>query len=160
MTPLSSKTKQRADEIKRVVAAKASERNLYRLQLAEHETDLEAITVKMDTYQKVMILLQKTSDYARSQMKTTIEYIVTNALQVVFGQEIRFEVELGTRAGAPTAEFYVVDEAGLRYKPMDARGGGLVDVICTALRLSVLELYQPKIDGPLILDEAGKHVSA
>ena len=114
----------------------------------------------MDTYQKVIILLQKTSDYARSQMKQTIEYIVTNALQVVFNQELRFEVELGTRAGAPTAEFYVVDNLGLRYKPMDARGGGLVDVISTALRLSILELYQPKIQGPVILDEPGKMISA
>jgi DNA repair ATPase RecN len=146
--------------IKTHIEKKAAERDLLMKQLQEQKASLDNKSIKMDTYQKVIILLQKTSDYARSQMKQTIEFIVTNALQVVFAQDIRFEIELGTRAGAPTAEFYVVDAVGLRYKPMEARGGGLVDVISTALRLSILELYQPKIEGPVILDEAGKHISS
>ena len=139
------------EKIKNHILKGAAEREQLKKQLNEQETNLADIESKLDTYQKVIILLQKTSDYARTQMKQTIEYIVTNALQVVFAQDIRFEVELGTRAGAPTAEFFIVDETGLKYKPMDARGGGLVDVISTALRLSILELYQPKIDGPAIL---------
>ena len=154
------KQSQDIERIKTAVQKKAGERDLLKKQLEDFRTDLAGVEAKTDTYQKVIILLQKTSDYARSQMKQTIEYIVTNALQVVFAQDIRFEVELGTRAGAPTAEFFVVDETGLKYKPMDARGGGLVDVISTALRLSILELYQPKIEGPVILDEPGKMVSA
>lgn len=153
-------TNQDIERIKSHIIKKSAERDLLEKQLEEQKSSLEVIASRMDTYQKVIILLQKTSDYARSQMKQTIEYIVTNALQVVFAQDIRFEVELGTRAGAPTAEFFVVDAAGLRYKPMDARGGGLVDVISTALRLSILELYQPKLEGPVILDEPGKMVSA
>ena len=154
------KLSQEIEKIKTRIQKKVAERDLLEKQLEEQKASLETLATKMDTYQKVIILLQKTSDYARSQMKQTIEYIVTNALQVVFGQDIRFEIELGTRAGAPTAEFFVVDTNGLRYKPMDARGGGLVDVISTALRLSILELYQPKIEGPVILDEAGKHISS
>jgi DNA repair exonuclease SbcCD ATPase subunit len=125
----------------------------------ENDKQLASVKKKIDDLQKVIIVFQKASEYARQQMKFTIDEITTNALQVVFGGDIAFEVELGTRAGAPTAEFFVV-ENGLRLSPLDAKGGGLVDVISTALRLAILELYEPRIEGPVLLDEPGKMVSS
>lgn len=136
-----------------------AERNLLLKQREETELQIEKLEETMETYTKVMRLLQLTSEYARAQMVTRIEQIVTNALNVIFNEDISFKVELGVRAGQPTAEFYVVD-GDRQDSPMDARGGGLVDVISTALRLAVLELYEPRIEGPVVLDEPGKMVSA
>ncbi|MFA5452924.1 MAG: hypothetical protein WC248_05085 [Candidatus Methanomethylophilaceae archaeon] len=135
------------------------ERAAVEKQLALAEEHEKQALADMELYQKVIILFQKTSEYARRQMKVTIETIVTNALQVVFGGDIFFEIALGTRAGTASAEFFVIED-GLRASPIDAKGGGLVDVIATALRLAVLELYQPRIEGPILLDEPGKMVSA
>lgn len=107
----------------------------------------------------VQILLQKTSDYARQQVKARIEDIVSEALNVVFGGNHRFMIELSLKGNQPVAEYYLNDETTLTKleKPDYDRGGGKVDIIALALRLAVGEMEN--VDGPLFLDEVGKHVS-
>lgn len=107
----------------------------------------------------VQILLQKTSDYARQQVKTRIEDIVSEALNVVFGGTHRFIIDLSLRGNQPIAEYWLNDGSTLTKleKPDYDRGGGKVDIIALALRLAVGEMEG--ISGPLFLDEVGKHVS-
>ncbi|MCR3957007.1 MAG: ATPase, partial [Gudongella sp.] len=38
-------------------------------------------------------------------------------------------------------------------------GGGVVDIVSLALRISFMQTHKPSIEGPLILDEPAKHVS-
>lgn len=113
--------------------------------------------------QESLILLQRTSEKAREFGKERLEEITTSALQFVFGPDVRFEIELGESAGRPQAEFYLVsNQAGkeVRTKPMESNGGGIVDIIALALRIAVLQIHHdPQINGPIILDEPGKHVS-
>lgn len=113
--------------------------------------------------QESLILLQRTSEKAREFGKQRLEEITTSALQFVFGPDVRFEIELGESAGRPQAEFYLVsNQAGkeVRTKPMESNGGGIVDIIALALRIAVLQIHHdPQINGPIILDEPGKHVS-
>jgi len=141
------------------VERKKGERRLLEMQLQQTDKDIQKADKEIEILQQVIVIFQKSSEYARERMKYTIDEIATNALRVVFGGDISFEMELGTRAGAPTADFFVVED-GLKLSPMDAKGGGLVDVISVALRLAILELYEPKIEGPVLLDEPGKMVSA
>jgi DNA repair ATPase RecN len=152
--------RQLISKFENIISKKQGELELLDKQLGNQAGRLISIEKLLDNNQKVIILLQKASEYSREQMKKTIENIVTNALQVVFNNDMKFLVELGTRAGSPTAEFFVITSEGLKVSPLDAKGGGLVDVISAALRLAILELYQPKIDGPIIMDEVGKHISA
>lgn len=114
--------------------------------------------------ERVRILLGETADYARESARQQLEYTVTQALQFVFGQEMAFRVEIEEKAGQPSAEFLVESpyEGGDRLlnRPQDARGGGVVDVVSLALRVALLQLCEPALPGPLLLDEPGKHVSA
>lgn len=114
---------------------------------------------QLGVFGMVQILLQKTSDYARQQVKTRIEDIVSEALNVVFGGNHRFMIELSLKGNQPVAEYYLNDEMTLTKleKPDYDRGGGKVDIIALALRLAVGEMEN--VDGPLFLDEVGKHVS-
>ena len=109
------------------------------------------------------ILLEKTSVYARSYAKTKLEEIVTNALQYIFTSDFRFEIDLTESGGKPQADFFVVslqDGIEVRNRPEDSRGGGVVDIISLALRWAVLQIHaDPKMNGPMMLDEPGKHVS-
>lgn len=114
---------------------------------------------QLGVFGMVQILLQKTSDYARQQVKTRIEDIVSEALNVVFGGNHRFMIELSLKGNQPVAEYYLNDETTLTKleNPDYDRGGGKVDIIALALRLAVGEMEN--VDGPLFLDEVGKHVS-
>lgn len=117
---------------------------------------------RIDLLNSVNILLQKTSSFAREQSKKQIEQLTTNCMQFIFDNNSKFEIEIQELYGKASADFYIIDNAnGLESKtrPIESRGGGLVDIISLALRISFLQLYRPLIDGPLILDEPAKHVS-
>jgi DNA repair exonuclease SbcCD ATPase subunit len=117
---------------------------------------------KIDLLQQVKLLLQESAGYARELARRQIEAMVTHALQFTFGPELSFKVELTERRGQPEADFYVVSNYGgfeVRNTPQDSRGGGVVDVISLALRISLLHAARPAIPGPLLMDEPGKHLS-
>ncbi len=119
--------------------------------------------VEKELLEQVNLLFHETSEFAREQSRQQIESLVTSFLQYVFGDNFSFEIELRNRGGQPWADFYVVSKQGdyqVKNEPQQARGGGVVDVVSLALRIAILESHQnPKILGPLILDEPAKHVS-
>ncbi|HJV45316.1 MAG TPA: ATP-binding protein [Bacillota bacterium] len=124
---------------------------------------LELIRKEMDNYIKARFLLQEASAFAREQARQNIEAWVSGALQFAFQtDDIAFRVEILEKNNRPDAEFYVVsDYDGIRVetKPQDARGGGVVDIVSLALRIALMESGKQRTDGPLLLDEPGKHVS-
>lgn len=132
-------------------------------QLTEKQTRLNEICTDVDIWHQVQLLLTKTSDYAREQLKERIESVVSAALQaIVTDQDLRFRVVIDTRAGQPTAEWEIVtdyDGDTLAGPVEDGSGGGIADIVSTALRLALLELARPKPGGPIIQDEPGKMIS-
>jgi DNA repair exonuclease SbcCD ATPase subunit len=128
------------------------------------EERVVAKRAEIDKLQQVKILLQESSAFAREQARRQIETMVTNALQFIFGeQDMEFRVQIDEVRGRAEGEFLVVSTYGgelpVETRPQDARGGGVVDVISLALRAALLHANRPKLDGPIILDEPGKHVS-
>ncbi|MDR6224261.1 ATP-binding protein [Desmospora profundinema] len=126
-------------------------------------TRLAEAEKKRDLFDRVKVLLQESAEHARIQAKAQLEGLVTNALQYVFGPLFRFEIELSDHGGKPIAEFFVVTDwegTPVKTKPQEARGGGIVDITSLALRVAMMETFRPRPEGPLILDEPGKHVSS
>lgn len=120
------------------------------------------LTEEEELLEEVVILFQHTAEYARNQAKTQIEALVTKCLQFIFETNIEFTIEFSESRNLPIAEFYVTnqyDGYSVKTKPEIARGGGVVDIVSLALRISFLEIHRPPIVGPLFLDEPGKHVS-
>ncbi len=137
---------------------------LLQKQLDETDQELTGVQVDLETWRQVQTLFSKVSEYAREQLKARIEAVVTSALQAVFGEEgLAFQIRIGERAGLPVADWEVMSLYGDQVvvgEPETCRGGGVVDVISLALRLALLELSRPKPEGPVVLDEVGKHVSS
>ncbi|WP_096435334.1 ATPase [Alteribacter populi] len=139
-----------------------AEHQLLASQLTRKEEELRDMEETLATYEKVTVLLQQSAEFARSQAKEQIETLVTNALQYVFGPDISFQIEIDEQGQRTVAEFFVVSEmegTKVKTKPAEARGGGVVDIVSLALRVAFLETIQPKAEGPLLLDEPGKHLS-
>jgi DNA repair ATPase RecN len=135
--------------------------------LEQLKVDLEAkITGKEREVSKLeyaKLLLIETAKEARENARAQLEDIVTAALQYVFGPDFKFIIDIRETARGVAAEFFVEsDQDGKRVRtnPMDARGGGVVDIIAIALQLALVQIHrEPAIHGPIILDEPGKHVS-
>lgn len=131
-------------------------------QRAAGEQALAQVREDLETGRLVQILFSRMSEFARAQIKTRIEALVTAALQAVFPEQgLSFRVILGTISNQPAASWEVVSMYGdqeVADSPEDSQGGGISDVVSTALRLAVLELLG--LEGPVLLDEPGKHVDA
>ena len=127
------------------------------------EKRLVEVRDSVECLERVRLLLQEAASHAREQGRRQVEFMVTQALQFVFGGDLAFKVVIEDKRARPEAEFYVCSNYGgdLRVEtaPQDARGGGVVDVISLALRLALLQAFRPPVGGPVILDEPAKHVS-
>lgn len=124
--------------------------------------EVERLSDEVDTLEKVLILFQKTSQYAREQGKIQIENLATRSLRYIFDKDYKFEIEISEKRNNSSAEFFIVEENDngiIKTKPDVSKGGGIVDIVSLALRMSFLENSNPRIEGPLILDEPAKHVS-
>lgn len=131
-------------------------------QITNIDEKLTLIKSENDKLHKVKFLLQNASQYAREQSKKQMEYTVTQCLQYIFDPSLEFKIEIVEKSNRIEAEFYVISNINgeqIKTKPQDSRGGGVVDVISLAIRIAMMEINEPKIQGPLILDEPAKHVS-
>lgn len=130
---------------------------------AEWQEKVEQLHAEIEDYTKARFLLQEAAVFAREQARQNIEAWVSGALQFVFGtDDVAFRVVLAEKNNRPDAEFFVVsnyDGVMVETRPQDARGGGVVDIVSLALRIALMESGKQQTDGPLMLDEPGKHVS-
>lgn len=140
------------------LAAKEGQRDLLIKQRDDAEKRAAAAADQLDVLDKVQILLQKTSEYARQQIKGHIEDIVSQALNIVYGGDHKFIIDLVVRANRPEVDYYLFDGATMvkLEKPDYNQGGGKVNVITIALRLGIDELVGDQ--GPLLMDEIGANV--
>ncbi|MDO5036824.1 MAG: ATPase [Tissierellia bacterium] len=154
--------KQAHKNLQSEVDSRKGEKRVLDEELDRVKTQLLAIEKKEKLLDQVVLLLQETADYARNQAKNQVEDLVSKCLQYIFESDIEFIIEFSESRNLPVAEFYVqsdYDGYSVKTKPEEARGGGVVDIISLALRISFLEIYRPTVNGPLFLDEPGKHVS-
>lgn len=132
-------------------------------QLKDVKERLAGFRQQQELLDKVSVLFRESAEHARKQAKDQMENLVTKSLQYVFGPEFQFVIQFSEHGGKPVAEFYVITEYDgqlIKTRPQDARGGGIVDIVSLALRISLMETFRPRPEGPLILDEPGKHVSS
>ena len=128
----------------------------------KEQESLDFINSQFELLEQVIILFQKTSHFAREQAKSQIEILVTKCLQYIFESNMEFQIEIEELRNKANAEFYVINDTSdffLKTKPEQSRGGGIVDIVSLALRISFMQTHKPSIEGPLILDEPAKHVS-
>lgn len=150
------------NSLKAFIAKEKGKEEQITKQLSEYIKKKNNLDIKIELLEKVIILYQKTSEFAREQAKTQIENLVTKSIQFIFESDAEFSIEIEELRNKANASFYIIDEidgVNIKTKPELSRGGGVVDIVSLALRIAFLEINKPSIEGPLILDEPAKHVS-
>jgi DNA repair exonuclease SbcCD ATPase subunit len=154
--------KKKHEELKIYYFNEKGKKDQLEAQKAKLEVDLNHSVENIDILEKVRLLLQKVSEFAREQSRQQIELLVTNCLQFIFDSNIEFKIEITEGRGRPEAEFFVISNIEgnvIKTKPQEARGGGIIDIISLALRIAMIQCSNLDVKGPIILDEPAKHVS-
>jgi len=116
---------------------------------------------KKEIYKKSVEFLRLVEQSTKEGMKKGFEQIVTYALKFIYSDDYGFELCSDKRGNLQEIDFNIqtpdVKNPG---DPLDTSGGGVLDIISVALRIALLELSKPKINGFLVLDESFKHLSA
>ena len=140
------------------ITARTTRKDMLTNLLNDVESQLQ--TIDVETMEKANIALQKFSEAQRLKSRKTLEDLCTLALQYAFNPNTSAELTLESKRGRPSSDLYIVNNAtGVKSSP-ESSGGGIVDIVSNALRFIVAEIIKdPEVDGPIILDEAYKHLS-
>ena len=103
-------------------------------------------------------ILQGIAQEMQTQTLEVISSLVSKCLAAVFPEPYTFKITFNQKRGRTEPEF-VLERNGTELTPMDAAGGGVVDIIVFALRVSALIMSKPQARRLLILDEPFKFVS-
>lgn len=110
-------------------------------------------------HKEAMTLLQTAADSMQKDIKNALTSLCTAALQDVFPEKkCSFGVEFVPNKATTNLEMFILEDE-VRYDPLESRGHGIADVLCFALRVSILCM---KSDARkiILLDEPFKQVSA
>jgi DNA repair exonuclease SbcCD ATPase subunit len=133
----------------------------------KHEENIEGFEIRLgqletniQVYHEARQLFIEASKFTREKTIADVEKTVTAALHAIFNDPtLSFGVNVVERRSALEADFVVRFEVNgemTEVDPLDAKGGSLVDVITTALRLVFLKSHRPQKRQILVLDEPGK----
>ena len=131
--------------------------NLTRLN-NEVESDSEQYVVLNNSAE---IIKQAISD-RRGAICDNLSSLGTNALQYALGtNDLEMKIVERDYRDSICSDVKVVNSStGLETPVLGAKGGGIMDIVNTAMRIGILNfLRDPAIDGPIILDEPYKQLS-
>lgn len=134
-------------------------RNQLRSDLSSTKELLETSKNELYALEKAQVFLQSVAQETQNQLKFRIEDIVNMALETCFPDEYDFRLNFNIARGKTDCELvFISKRTGREVDPMNASGGGVVDVACFALRTACYVLEQG-IDNVIVLDEPMKFVS-
>ena len=114
---------------------------------------------KLKLLEQAQVFLQKVAQSTQEKLKYQIEDIVNLALESVFPNEYEFKIEFNVSRGKTDAELIFLDKkTGKTIDPMEASGGGVIDLTAFSLRISAWAL-ENGTDNLIILDEPFKFIS-
>lgn len=124
--------------------------------LNKDNTSLQQIKDKNKISESSKEVINKVILSTRDEAISFIENIVNAALLDVFqNPNLKLKLQLNTE-GAKTSISTYIEENGEFYDIESGRGGGLRDLVSTAILICCRSLVKPRIQLPLLLDESFK----
>lgn len=158
-----SNLKQRINNNQQILNNIVAERDKFKYTLDILKDKLEDNEKNLITLQDNNKLSESSKDIinqiilsTRDEAISFIENIVNCALLDVFqNPNLKLKLQLNTE-GAKTSISTYIEENGNLYDIESGRGGGLRDLVSTAILICCRALVKPKIELPLLLDESLK----
>ena len=148
------------DQLQTTLQRKAGRRDQLATEVAAAEYQLELLTQGQEDISRALEIIQVTAKLTQQQLEIHISELVSLALEAVFPNPYKMVLKFETRRNRSEADLLLQDEDGNLLSPMDAVGGGVVDVAAMSLRVALFSLIRPKPRSVMILDEPFRFLSS
>lgn len=118
--------------------------------------NLVTLNERKENIEKAQVFLQDIAQKTQEQLRYHIEDIVQLCLDIVFPDKYKFNMIFEVKRGKTEAKLVFMDD-GEEVDPMEASGGGVVDVAALALRIAAWSLS--KTDNVIVFDEPFRFIS-
>lgn len=105
-----------------------------------------------------LAIAQQLAQGVQAAAHKQVALVVGRCLTAIFDEPYEFEIIFERKRGKTEAKLVFIRD-GNEVDPMDAAGGGVIDVASFALRLAAMMLTRPGVRKLLILDEPFKFLS-
>lgn len=118
------------------------------------ETNLIKLDNDKELHTKAVELLSVVQKVSQEKIKDGFETLITQALHYVFENDTSFELTFGRRGNLQELDFNIKKPGFEKaYDILDTDSGGVISIVSTALRIVLMEITTPKIEGFILLDE-------
>ena len=145
--------------IQSTIERRAGRRDQLNTTLASTQLSIATLTQRQDALATALEICQTVAKLTQSELEIHISELVSLALEAVFPRPYKLVLEFTLRRNRSEADLLLEDEDGNRVDPMDAVGGGVVDVAAYALRIALWSLKRPRPRAVMILDEPLRFLS-
>jgi len=121
---------------------------------------LSTLSQEQEDITRSLEIIQQVAKLTQQQLEIHISELVSLALEAVFPNPYKMVLKFETRRNRSEADLLLQDENGNLLSPMDAVGGGVVDVAAFALQIALWSLKRPKPRAVMIMDEPLRFLSA
>ena len=125
--------------------------------IEKSEKMIKKKTKKLHRYEKAKEIIREVGIKTQQQLQFHISDITSLALEAVFKDPYKLEIEFVQRRNKTECDIYFIRD-GNRIDPLSSSGGGAVDVAAFALRIASWSLERPHSRNTIILDEPFKHL--
>ena len=125
-------------------------------QLTQSQLNITALNTRKENLEKAQAFLQDIAQKTQEQLRYHIEDIVQLCLDIVFPDKYKFNMIFEVKRGKTEARLVFLDD-GEEVEPMEASGGGVVDIAALALRIAGWSLS--KTENVIVLDEPFRFIS-
>lgn len=147
------------EKYRQLANTKTAERAAAKSTLSTVRTAVQGAEEELYAAEEAQQIMQAIAETIQEEAHSRIAGVVTRCLATVFEEPYEFHIRFERARGRTEARLVFVRD-GVEISPMDAAGGGVIDVAAFALRLSCLMLSRPARRRVVILDEPFRFVSA
>jgi len=149
----------RINDIKKKLEWRTGELRQIEKQIARLETDTVAMKETMVNIEQALVVAQAVAKLTQEQLRIQVNDVVTMALNTVFPERYEFHLDFEIKRGKTEAVISLTQNKDRLDDPMGETGGGVVDVLSFALRISCFLFKRNSLRPTIILDEPFRFVS-
>ncbi len=127
--------------------------------ISDNDLEIRMRTRAFKQYEEARDVIRMVAQITQAQLEYKISELASLAISSIFSQPYKFIAEFVLKRNKVEANLLVEDSDGNKFSPMNANGGGLVDVISFGLRLTMWTIKRPQPRPVIVLDEPFRFLS-